>query len=101
MYNGNPGIGILTIPDGVHKWSKYVDEFIFMMMYKLEKNKYKNTPTKEDLEAIMERLRGEIKEFEEQIAINKFDRNSFLELADIANFAFIAYVAIRLQEDKK
>lgn len=97
MY-GRTDLVLTVVGKGVEKWSEYYKEFSDLMMEKLEKNSHKDTPTKGDLTQIMELLRGEIEEFEQQIYNDRFDRNSFLELADIANFAFIAYVAIRLQE---
>jgi hypothetical protein len=65
------------------------------MLLKLDANSHKDTPNKESLGNIMELLRDEIIEFENQIADNKFDINSLVELADQANFSFLAYVALR------
>jgi len=71
---------------------------------KLDKNSWKETPTKQTLHAIMDLLVEEIIEFEKQIAEDRFNENSLIELADQANFSFLAYVALRLEgvqhEDK-
>ena len=63
----------------------------------MRKNSHKETPTVASLETIMDLLVEEISEFEEQVAKDKFDENSLIELMDQANFSFLAYVALRMQ----
>jgi hypothetical protein len=46
---------------------------------------------------ILDDLQQEVIEFEEQMALNKFDENTLVELMDTANFAYLAYVALRMQ----
>jgi hypothetical protein len=72
-------------------------DFFDGMMKKLDKNSHKDTPTKETLPKIMDLLREEIKEFEEQLYKDRFDENSLIELMDQANFSFLAYVALRME----
>jgi hypothetical protein len=65
------------------------------MIKKLDKNSHKDTPLIKDMGKIMDLLLDEVVEFENQIHVDKFDENSLVELADQANFAFLAYVALR------
>lgn len=88
---------LVQVPDSLRDYRWLLQDFIKLMVMKLDKNCHKQTPTVETLPAIMDLLREEIREFEEQLAINKFDRNSLIELADQANFSFLAYAALRMQ----
>jgi len=90
-------IVMIRIPQEIEKYSPLLQDFFDGMIEKLRKNAHKETPTKESLERIMELLALEIIEFEEQLAADKFDENSLIELMDQANFSFLAYVALRLQ----
>ena len=85
----------IDVPESIRKFSPQLFEFFTLMLMKLDKNSHKDTPNKESLPRIMELLADEIIEFEEQLKEDKFDRNSLLELADQANFSFLAYVALR------
>jgi hypothetical protein len=67
------------------------------MIDKLDKNSFKDTPTVKSIPQILDDLQQEVIEFEEQMALNKFDSNTLVELYDTANFAYLAYVALRLQ----
>jgi hypothetical protein len=67
------------------------------MVRKLEKNAHKETPTIEGIPRIMELLLVEMTEFLDQYGQDKYDENSLVELMDVSNFAFLAYVALRLQ----
>ena len=88
---------IITLPESLTKFRRFLIPFIAGMITKLEKNNHKDTPTVETLPRIMDLLRQEIVEFEEQIAEDKFNNNSLVELMDQANFSFLAYVALRMQ----
>jgi hypothetical protein len=66
------------------------------MMVKLDTNSHKNTPTIKSIPEIIDNLMEEVVEFEEQLARDKFNNNTLVELMDTANFAFLAYVALRL-----
>src|SRR5262245_52967896 len=87
----------ITLPKSVEKYGVFLADFIDGMLVKLDKNSHKETPTLKTLPEIMELLRKEIIEFEEQLNANKFDENSLIELMDQANFSFLAYVALRIQ----
>jgi hypothetical protein len=67
------------------------------MIHKLDLNSHKDTPTVKSIPQILDDLQQEVIEFEEQMALNKFDENTLVELMDTANFAYLAYVALRLQ----
>ena len=88
---------LITVPDSLEQWIPLLQDFFIGMMAKLDKNSHKDTPTKETLPKIMDLLREEIKEFEEQLYKDRFDENSLIELMDQANFSFLAYVALRME----
>lgn len=88
---------IIRMPSSVMNWSDEFRNFVEGMLMKLDKNSRKKTPTKESIPDIIKKLRAEIKEFEEQFDSDKEDENTLIELFDVANFAFLAYVALRLQ----
>ena len=83
------------VPEKIEQFSCLLQTFFEGMIAKLEKNAHKETPTVASLGDIMDLLIEEIVEFEEQLALDKFDENSLIELMDQANFAFLAYVALR------
>jgi hypothetical protein len=85
----------ISIPDSLKDWDVLLCDFFIGMIHKLDANSHKQTPTKESLETIMTLLVDEIIEFEAQIYKDRFDENSLIELMDQANFAFLAYVALR------
>jgi hypothetical protein len=87
----------IEVPDSIKVWAPFLLKFFQGMMMKLDKNSHKKTPTLESLPRIMDLLRGEIKEFEDQWEMDKFDENSLIELMDQANFSFLAYVALRME----
>ena len=88
---------MLHVPASLEKFGEHLMWFVEGMIVKLDKNSHKTTPTSKDIPAIIEDMREEIIEFEEQLALNKFDENTLVELMDAANFAFLAYVALRMQ----
>jgi len=88
---------IIQVPNSLRPYHSLLHEFFRTMIVKLDKNSYKETPTKQTLHAIMDLLVEEIIEFEKQVHEDKFNENSLIELADQANFSFLAYVALRLE----
>lgn len=88
---------MVEVPESIEKYANLLGVFFSGMMYKLDKNSHKDTPTVASIPRIVDLLRGEIAEFEEQFFDNKDDENTLIELMDTANFAFLAYVALRLQ----
>ena len=87
----------IQLPDSLASYTQLLHDFIQLMVMKLHKNSHKDTPSIKDMDKIMDLLQLEIQEFEEQMRENKFDRNSLVELADQANFSFLAYVALSNQ----
>jgi len=85
----------MIVPQSIRGYADDLGEFLARMLLKLDKNSHKNTPARHDMKRIVELLRDEIIEFEEQMVLDKLDENAGLELADIANFAFIAFIAWR------
>ena len=85
----------LGVPEKIEQFSHLLQCFFEGMIVKLDKNSHKETPTVASLGDIMDLLIEEIVEFEDQLALDKFDENSLIELMDQANFAFLAYVALR------
>lgn len=75
----------------------HLRDFIDLMVTKLHDNSHKTTPTRDDIPKIISLLRRELEEFEEQLALEKNDPNTLIELCDAANFAFLAFVALRSQ----
>lgn len=87
----------VEVPDSIKLWSPFLLMFFRGMLAKLDKNSHKQTPKLETLPRIMELLREEIEEFMVQLDEDRFDENSLIELMDQANFAFLAYVALRME----
>jgi len=85
----------LTIPKSLAQYNVDLHRFFTAMLVKLDKNSHKQTPVVDDVPRIIERLRSEITEFEEQFAADALDMNTLFELADVANYAFLADVAIQ------
>ena len=88
---------VITIPTSLFSYHTHLQRFFEGMILKLDANSHKKTPTTEDIPAIIDLLLLEIDEFDLQFKDNKFDNNVLVELMDTANFAFLAYVALRLQ----
>jgi hypothetical protein len=88
---------VVQVPKSIAAYHWMLHDFFKGMIMKLAKNSHKDTPTKETLPKIMDLLREEIREFEEQLAEDKFNENSLIELMDQANFSFLAYVALRME----
>jgi len=95
---------LVKVPDSLKDYHLFLRDFFKTMIHKLDKNSHKDTPTKENLDGIMDLLVDEVIEFEQQIYRDRFNENSLVELADQANFSFLAYVVLRLEgvehEDK-
>jgi hypothetical protein len=85
------------IPKSLEQYTDHLQGFVDGMITKLDKNSWKETPTVNTIPDIINLLRAEIEEFETQFFEDKYDQNVLVELMDAANFAFLAYVALRLQ----
>lgn len=87
----------VNIPPTLAAYRHHLRDFFDMMVLKLHQNSHKNTPSTADIPRIVDLMRGEIREFEEQFAEDVNNPNSLLELCDSSNFAFLAFVALREQ----
>lgn len=88
---------VITIPTALFPHHTHLQKFFEGMIKKLDKNSHKATPTTADIPTILDLLVLEIDEFETQLREDKHNENTLVELMDVANFAFLAYVALRLQ----
>jgi len=88
---------LIQVPDSIKVWQPFLLRFFMGMIDKLDRNSHKQTPRMETLPRIMELLKDEIEEFESQLEEDRFNENSLVELMDQANFAFLAYVALRME----
>lgn len=88
---------LVQIPDSLRDFHPQLLAFFQGMIKKLDKNCHKQTPTIKDIGKIIELLQDEVGEFEDQMLTDMYDRNSLIELMDVANFAFLAYVALIIQ----
>ena len=85
----------VSIPPDLHVYRGHLRTFFEGMIRKLSINSHKSTPTKTDMNGIINLMLGEIEELKEQVSVDKFDENSLAEAYDCANYAFLAFVALR------
>lgn len=88
---------VVEIPPSIEQYRKLLERFVEGMVMKLDKNSHKQTPTLKSVPAIIDDMMLEVDEFELQFFENKDDENTLIELFDVANFAFLAYIALRNQ----
>lgn len=88
---------VISIPPSLLSYQHHLKNFFDGMIKKLNENSHKQTPTEADIPQIIDYLIEEIDEFETQLKEDKFNENTLVELMDAANFAFLAYIALRLQ----
>lgn len=67
------------------------------MLFKLDKNSNKRTPETSDIPEMTAMLLDELDEFWVQFVSDKHDPNTLIELFDVANFAFLMFLALRNQ----
>jgi len=72
-------------------------EFMQGMLFKLDKNSHKNTPEIEDIPGMVRMLLVELTEFQDQFRDDRHNPNTLIELFDVANFAFLMFLALRNQ----
>lgn len=85
----------VPIPPDLQNYRESLREFFAGMVRKLSLNSHKSTPSITDIHGIINLLLDEVEELREQLGQNKFDENSLAESFDCANFAFLAFVALR------
>lgn len=86
----------VAIPPSLEGLSDHLQGFFDTMIKKLDKNSWKETPTIHSIPEIVGLMIEEVTEFEVQFYSDAYDENVLVELADAANFAFLAYVALRI-----
>lgn len=86
----------VDVPEDVQKYTPHLQSFVAGMVQKLHRNAHKNTPNVTQIGDIVSLLKLEVAELEEQLNEEKFNSNSMFELYDVANFAFLTYLALRL-----
>ena len=84
----------IHIPLSLEQYTWHLQNFFDGMVHKLHLNSHKSTPTKEQMEGIIQLLLDEVTELRQQLDEDKFNHNSLVETHDIANFAFLAFVAL-------
>jgi hypothetical protein len=87
----------VDVPVSLQKHARHLAKFFEGMIRKLDKNSHKDTPTIHNIPTIVDLLVEEVVEFEDQFHTDRNNENSLIELMDVANFAFLAYVALRNQ----
>lgn len=85
----------VAIPPSLQKYRNNLRSFFEGMIRKLDLNSHKETPEREQVETMVELLKGELTEFEDQLALDKLNFNSLVEIQDVANYAFLIFVALR------
>jgi len=85
----------INVPSSMRVYREHLSEFIGTMMRKLDMNSHKNVPETKDIPGMVQRLKEEIEEFEEQQKFDPTAINNIMELVDASNFAFLAFVALR------
>lgn len=86
---------IIQVPDSLTKYRPHLLRFVEGMVWKLDKNSWKDAHSRKTIGVLVDNLLQEVTEFEEQLALDKFDNNTLVELMDTANFAFLTYVVLR------
>lgn len=86
---------VVRTPSSIDQYTRLLESFVQGMVMKLDKNSHKATPTLNTVPEIIDFLKLEIDEFETQFFENRDDENTVVELFDIANFAFLAYIALK------
>lgn len=85
----------LDVPSSIKVYTIELLRFFLGMLEKLDRNSFKSTPTRKDVHQITALLLREVAEFLEQVSEDRTDDNTYKELYDIANFAFLAAVALK------
>jgi hypothetical protein len=85
----------IATPPSLQKYRSHLRSFFEGMVRKLDLNSHKNTPDKEQIETMLELLRAELTELEDQLKENRLSPNSLVETQDAANYAFLIFLALR------
>lgn len=92
----------ITIPDCIGEMAEGLETFFGGMVDKLALNSHKSSPRWVDVQFYLLKMQGEILELHGQIIADKFDPNLLKESCDVANFAFLTFLAsVYEAEDNK
>lgn len=92
---------IIRVPKDLEDYAEHIENLMTLCVAKLFVNAHKITPTVKEVEEMIRRLREELTELEDQLAENRFKGNALLEIADVVNFALLAYIGLRDEQMKK
>jgi hypothetical protein len=81
----------LVVPASIQHYEDQLESFLLGMIHKLDLNSDKDTPTTETISSILGLLFQEITEYR----MEKNKKRRLVELMDVANFAFLLYLAER------
>lgn len=90
----------VDIPEDIAEYGSHLENLLRLCVTKLFVNAHKSTPDMNEAEEMIDRLREELKELEDQLVENRLKGNSLLEIADVVNFALLTYIAIRNEQMK-
>jgi predicted ribosome quality control (RQC) complex YloA/Tae2 family protein len=90
----------IEIPDDIAEYGDHIKNLLGLCVTKLFVNAHKITPDIKEAEDMIDRLKEEVQELEDQLTENRLKGNSLLEIADVVNFALLTYIAIRNEQMK-
>lgn len=97
-YTGFEGTNLrLSLPSELESMAPHLLEFFQGMVAKLYQNRHKTPPRKCDLLKFLLNMHQEMVELHEQCYLDPRDPNMFLEMHDVANYAFLMSMALRLE----
>lgn len=88
----------VDIPSDLEEYAPFMAGLLRLQVAKLYVNAHKATPERREIEIFIRRMREEIEELEAQLGENRLDGNGLLEIADIANFALLSFIALRNEQ---
>lgn len=89
------GFIVVSLDPKLKKYDRQLQAFFSGMLAKLALNSHKDTPEKSDTHKLTALLLRELAEFLEQVSTDRTSQNTIVELWDVANFAFLASVALQ------
>lgn len=87
----------IVVPDNIWQMEDQLAEFFNGMVHKLSSNSHKTPPSVCDITKYILLLQGEVLEMYHQWVTDKDDPNLMLELCDVANYAFLVTVSMKLE----
>lgn len=90
----------IRVPKDLEDYAEHIENLMQLCITKLFVNAHKITPTVKEVEEMLKRLEEELVELRQQLAENRFKGNALLEIADVVNFALLAYIGLRDEQMK-